>query len=119
MALYKDFDNIILNESSKDKKAIWQSIENILTTTKGSLAGKPDFGCNLKGYCFEIIDHLTVSDIQSEVRRALTKYEPRIIVKSVDVYSQPEFNRVIISISFKYSNVNTQDYETLNITIQP
>ena len=43
MATYKDFNSDSLNNVVVDKKAIEQSIFNILTTRKGSLAGKPEF----------------------------------------------------------------------------
>ena len=118
MATYKDFSSDSLNNVVIDKKAIEQSIFNILTTRKGSLAGKPEFGCNLYAYLFEMIDHITINSMQTEIARCLKVYEPRIKVRSVDIYSQPEFNRIILSINYNFTGVETSNYETYSITLK-
>lgn len=117
MSTYKDFHNDSLNNVVTDKQAIEQSIFNILTTRKGSLAGKPEFGCNLYAYLFEMIDHITINSMQTEIARCLKVYEPRIKVQSVDIYSQPEFNRVILSINYNFTGVETSSFETYTITL--
>lgn len=116
--LYKDFDSKKLNSKVVDRAAIEQAIETIIMTKKGSMPGKPEFGCGLPYYIFELLDHITSDAIQSEISRSLTLYEPRIKLKSVDVTEQPEFNRLIVSVNYYYSAVKTTEFQTFTLVVK-
>lgn len=45
---------------------------------------RPEFGCDLHSFLFETIDAQTVSRIDSAVRVALDRWEPRIEVTAID-----------------------------------
>ena len=63
---------------------IKQCIEIILTTPKGSVPHRLDFGCDI----YKFVDSppaAATSYIVSEVYNALSKWEPRITVESVQV----------------------------------
>ncbi len=63
---------------------ISQCIEIILTTPKGSVPHRLDFGCDI----YKFVDSppaAASSYIVSEVYNALSKWEPRITVESVQV----------------------------------
>ena len=65
---------------SYDIEAINNSIRNILTTSKGSLEGMPEFGSRLNELVFSQIDHITVDLLKNLIKEALDKWEDRIIL---------------------------------------
>ena len=116
--MYKDFTENDLNTNTFDKQAIEQSIRNIVLTKRGSLVGKPDFGCGIYYYLFEQIYSITAASMEDTIKTALRKFEPRIKVKKVNVFEQPEYNRIILSINYEYTFVKTENYETYNIILK-
>lgn len=99
--------------TSTDIETIIQSIWVILTTSKEDRPWAPEFGCNIFQYVYDIQDDDTKSKIQESVKSALSKWEPRISVKNVDVtYIANKF--CSISISFTY---NRKDFDhTFNMS---
>ena len=71
--------------TSSEEENIRQSVRIILTTRCGERAMRPDFGCNLHNYVFELPDQTALTRIQAEVTEALTLWEPRIIDIGVNV----------------------------------
>ena len=117
MAKYVDFDdaeNVVYNE-----QAISNSIKNILTTVKGSIPGKPQFGTNLGNYLFNNLDHITKSLMIRTIKEALNKFEPRITVTEVNVENVPEYNRVNIEVKYTYvdSGLTIAEVSTIPINV--
>ena len=61
-----------------------QAIELILSTAPGERPMRPEFGCGVHDFVFDTIDAATVGRLETEVRRALDRWEPRIVVEEVD-----------------------------------
>lgn len=106
--MYKDILN--QNTTINDSDAIKQSLSNILSTQKGTMPGKPDFGCNLNSYIFEIMDHILIDAIKSDITSNIFKYEPRIEITSIDFIQMEEYHKIVIKIYYKLKNVAIQDY---------
>jgi len=66
------------NEILYDIDDIYQSIQNILTTPKGTRAFLPEFGCNIENYLFDLHTDETREAILTEIIEALKRWEPRI-----------------------------------------
>lgn len=64
---------------------IREAILIILSTAKGERVMHPDFGCGIHDYVYEAVNTTTVGLIESSVRDALTKWEPRIDPTGVTV----------------------------------
>ena len=60
-----------------------QAIRIVLSTTPGERQMRPEFGCDLVQFVFEHLDGATLGRIERVIRRALDRWEPRIIVESV------------------------------------
>jgi phage baseplate assembly protein W len=45
---------------------------------------RPEFGCGVHDFVFDTIDAATVGRLETEVRSALDRWEPRIEVEDVD-----------------------------------
>lgn len=80
--IYSDLNQSLTSEYVYNVDAIKQSLNNILTTRKGTKIFNADFGSNLDKYLFEIMDETTAFGILNEVIIAVNKWEPRVYVVS-------------------------------------
>lgn len=78
---------------------IHDSIYTILSTTVGERVHRPTFGCFLKYLIFESVNSATLIRAQSEVRRAIRTWEPRVVVTEV-VITSPETGRLLITVKW-------------------
>ena len=83
----------------KDLAAIKNSIKTILLTNKGERPFQPSFGCNITGYLFESPDPVTLSFLEDEIKDALAKYEPRVIITDVNVQDRTDNNALFVSVN--------------------
>jgi len=58
---------------------------HLLLTRKGSRYFLPDFGTRLYEFIFEPFDGLTFNAIESDIRDAITKYMPNLIVNNISI----------------------------------
>ena len=61
-----------------------QAIELILSTAPGERPMRPEFGCGVHDFVFDTIDAGTVARMETEIRSALDRWEPRIEVADVE-----------------------------------
>jgi uncharacterized protein len=86
-----------------------QAIRIILATNPGERVMRPDFGAGLKAFLFEPVDAGTAALVQTRVEEALTDFEPRIDLGSVQVDADPgERNVLRIEVSYRVRATNTQ-----------
>lgn len=81
-------------------KSVADSIYYILNTRKGERVMLPDFGSNLHRLLFEPIDPQTALDIEIEIRDAIERWEPRVVIDEVLVNPFPDSNKYLASIKF-------------------
>lgn len=74
---------------------IAESIKIILMTKKGERMMRPDFGCNIYKYMFDILDVTTIRQIELEIEEAIRKWEYRIDELSVHVEKSMEDSGVL------------------------
>jgi phage baseplate assembly protein W len=72
---------IALARGSSD---VEQAIHLILGTVPGERPMRPEFGCELHAFLFETIDAETIGKIDTAVRVALDRWEPRVEVIAID-----------------------------------
>ncbi|HZQ81920.1 MAG TPA: GPW/gp25 family protein [Gaiellaceae bacterium] len=80
-----------------------QSIRIILDTEPGERIMRPDFGCGLRQFLMQPNTVATRAQIQSQVQTALTNWEPRISLTSVDVV--PGDDPALVQIAIAYVHV--------------
>lgn len=97
------------------EEAIRQSIWMILGTARGERVMRPDFGCGIHDFVFDVHDVGTTHAICGSVQEALTRWEPRIDV--LDVAAVPdtavpggaaEPNRLLIEINYQVRSTNSR-----------
>ena len=67
-----------------DETDVDQAIQLILGTAPGERPMRPEFGCGVHDFVFDTIDAGTVSRMETEIRAALDRWEPRIEVSELD-----------------------------------
>lgn len=67
-----------------------QAMYLILSTTPGERPMRPEFGCRLAQFVFAPGNATTAGLISTEVRSALTRWEPRTEVTDVTVSTDPD-----------------------------
>jgi phage baseplate assembly protein W len=69
---------------ASDETDVDQAIHLILSTAKGERPMRPEFGCGVHDFVFDTIDAGTVARMETEIRSALDRWEPRIEVQSLE-----------------------------------
>ena len=88
----------------------------ILRTRPGERLMRPDFGCGLDRFLFEPNSTGTLRLIQEEVKRALTRWEPRIALDDIRVETNPADPRAV-DITIAYTLIATQRSERVGLTL--
>jgi phage baseplate assembly protein W len=101
--------SIALNSEDRELE---QAMRLILTTAPGERPMRPKFGCGVHDFVFASADATTAGRLSVEVKRALTFWEPRIEVKSVDV-SVDQFARNTLYINILYERKGSYDPRNL------
>src|SRR6186997_3275851 len=85
-----------------------QAIEIILSTAPGERPMRPEFGCGVHDFVFDTIDASTVGKMEQAIRDALDRWEPRVIVQTVEF--DLDFvgeGRLVIDIGYRVRVTNT------------
>ena len=84
----------------KKTTAISRSLKNILNMNAGERLFQPDVEGGLGSLLFENFSDLTTSRIESKIRQAIAKFEPRANVQSVNVKPSPNENAYLVNIVY-------------------
>ncbi len=92
-----------------DEQDVREAIGVILGTAPGERPMRPEFGCGVHDYVFEVVDAYTVGRIERDVRSALDRWEPRIDVRAVEVdSSDADEGRLLIDIHYVVRATNDE-----------
>jgi phage baseplate assembly protein W len=90
-----------------DETDVDQAIELILSTAPGERPMRPEFGCGVHDFVFDTIDAGTVARMETEIRSALDRWEPRIDVTRVDFdLDGVDRGELLINISYELRATN-------------
>ena len=97
---------ILMSEHEEDiKEAMWI----ILSTSKGERVMRPDFGCGIYVFVFDVINTATMGLVEASVREALTLWEPRIELVNVNIsVDKAEEGKLLISIDYRVRSTNNE-----------
>ena len=84
----------------KKSTAINRSLKNILNMNPGERLFQPEVDGGLGPLLFENFSDLTTSRIESKIRQAIGKFEPRADVQSVNVKPSPDENAYLVNIVY-------------------
>jgi uncharacterized protein len=83
------------------REDIEQALKLILGTAPGERPMRPEFGCEIHDFVFDTIDAATVGRIETAIRAAAARWEPRIDVTAIDFdLSRVNEGAVVITIGY-------------------
>jgi phage baseplate assembly protein W len=86
-----------------------QAIGIVLGTAPGERPMRPEFGCEVHDIVFDTIDASAIGRMESAIRGALDRWEPRIEVTGLDFgLDQAAHGRLDITIAYRVRATNTQ-----------
>lgn len=89
-----------------DIEAIKNSIFNIFTTIPGQKILNPTFGLNLLYFLFSGISEINGRILGETILKGLQKYEPRVLVKNIDVFADIENQQYTIDMLVSVPSLN-------------
>jgi len=93
---------------ARDEQDIDQAIQLILGTAPGERPMRPEFGCGVHDFVFDSIDAKTVGKMELAIRDALDRWEPRVVVETVEFnLDEVTDGRLIIDIGYRVRVTNT------------
>ena len=95
-----------------DDEDVREAIVLILSTAHGERPMRPEFGCGIHDYVFDVIDANTIGRLEYEVRVALDRWEPRIDVLGVR-FDGSRAEDGVIAIEIDYQLRATNDLRNL------
>ena len=66
-------------------ESIKENIRNILYFRKGDYPDNSDFGIGLQDFLFEPADEILRISLSQEIRRQISTYEPRTVIRNISV----------------------------------
>ena len=98
-----------------NENAVRQSIKNLIMTDRGERLMQPNIGCDIRGSLFENIDPSTILILEQNIKSTLRTYEPRCIVKGVEIIGNIDRNDLKVKIVF--SVINTATLSTVTVDL--
>lgn len=121
MAKYSDLDFFLnkntINNDIKLKTeidSVAQSVKNIILTDVGEKMFNPFFGGSIPNLLFESLDWREIILVQEQLKTVLKLYEPRILIKSINIQYTGETK---LSIELTFSLI-TEPTTLRNLTIE-
>ena len=111
---FKDLDlNFNIHPIRKDisksigPMAVVNSIKNLILTNHYERPFQPDIGSNVRRLLFENLDNITATTIKDEIERTIVNYEPRALVKAINVTADYDKNGFKVYLEFFIVNQTT------------
>jgi phage baseplate assembly protein W len=108
--VYSDFNPQLKNDGLGNVKtffdmdAIEQSIKNIMLTVQNERVRNP-IGSSLVQYLFRPMNADTVRDIRNEIKRLITRWEPRVTLTRLEVSPNYDQNYYDLEMSFRVKSL--------------
>jgi len=89
---------------SENLAALRDGVIQLIMTPRGARVMRPDFGTDLKQTLFDPMDPMSIENLKSQIAQTIAKYEPRVVVKQLEVLPQEEQNTLRITLSISTKN---------------
>lgn len=97
--------------NSFDYDAIKNSIVNLFTTIPGQKLLNPFFGLNLEKYLFEPVNEITAAAISEDIISGINIFEPRILVRNLDILFSEEKQTYTIGLTFSVPQIKNKEFK--------
>lgn len=103
-----------LNKNLRD--SIQQNLKNLLLTNEGERIFDTKFGVSLRSYLFELSNDSVKSRISEKINSQVQEYMPFISIDTLGIETDPDNNKISISLSYTILKLNLADTLSLEIS---
>ena len=104
----------VFNSSYQSKEAVKTNLINFFLTSQGERFMNPTFGNSLQTLLFEQLTQDKIAQIDSSVRRDLSVYFPKVVVRQVGIEPSPDTNTVSFYLVYTIKDTNIDDEVIIN-----
>jgi len=90
-------------------QAIKNNLINYFLTNPGEIPLNPTFGGGLRAFIFEQIAEGTLNGLKENISGKMENIFPEVIVNSLDVLRNDDYNTVIVNMKYSIANSNIVD----------
>jgi len=101
--------NAVFKSNFQTKDAIKNNLINFFLTNPGDRFLNPTFGGGLREFIFEQLSSDNVAFLQQDVESKIQQFFPNIIITSLNVLENPDFNSINIELNYEVANTNITD----------
>ena len=105
-------------QALKNEDAIKRSVQNLVRTQLGEVFFNDLIGTRITASLFELADDEYIDPIQNEIETAITNFEPRVLLRRVEVNSDPDSNSLDITIGYDIVGISAPSQQ-LNFILEP
>jgi phage baseplate assembly protein W len=98
------------------KESVKYNLINFFLTNQPERYLNPTFGGNLRRFIFEQITTNNLDGLKENIQLQLGSYFPNVVVASLDVYSLPDANQVIVELTYNIRETGIVDTIQLAFT---
>ena len=110
--IYSDLDldfnrNTVTNDIPKveDVNAVKRSVRNLVQTNYYERPFHPEIGCGIRELLFEPYSPIVGIFLKRKIGEVLIAYEPRAAITNIELFDEPDSNRLKVKITFNVKNV--------------
>tara|TARA_R100001163_G_C4968586_1_gene129435 strand:- start:205 stop:612 length:408 start_codon:yes stop_codon:yes gene_type:complete len=99
----------VFDPNYETRLAIRNNITNYFLTNPGERPGNPAFGGGIRKFIFEQISSNTFDNLREDIQAKFSFQFPNVIVQSIEIEEQPDYNILTVKIAYEISNTNISD----------
>ena len=103
--LYNNSTNVF-NSTITTKEQVKSNLINYVLTNKGERLYDPNFGGDIRRAIFEANDDAAFESVIARLEDEILAYVPNIILQSITLQKNPDYNMVNISINYQLNQEN-------------
>jgi|TARA_R110002074_G_scaffold379665_1_gene557984 phage baseplate assembly protein W len=101
--------NAVFKSNFQTKDAIKNNLINFFLTNPGDRYLNPTFGGGLREFIFEQLSNDNITFLQSDIEQKIQQFFPNIIVTSLNIFENADFNSINIELKYEVANTNITD----------
>lgn len=109
--IFSDFDiafipHPITNRLSRkvNRESVKQSVKSLVLTNFYERPYKPEIGCNIRSYLFELFTPDVKKLLENSIESTIKNHEPRAEVIAVLAEDRTDINSLVVSVAFRVQN---------------
>ena len=101
--------NAVFKSNFQTKDAIKNNLINFFLTNPGDRYLNTTFGGGLREFVFEQLSSDNVAFLQQDIEQKIQQFFPNIIITSLNILENPDFNSISIELKYEVTNTNITD----------